>query len=243
MENKNLIDFLVYSYFGIVPNDLYNNLYKTNDYDDYCVRKTIMKAYADATNQGAYNTLFKKDHPNIETLRNDSAEAKKNGAKFIFEAVKKMPCSNEGEFNAWHEDLCTGIVKEYENVKDNEPFFSYGNAQKWVNMTLKYIFLLNKYCGEYGKKVVYIKKYLHIPLDSYIISALKDNDVVINEKWSQIAEYGKSDDRNKASYMAYVNDIKEIAKAPIEWENTAWIEQAEKAKKKDKDKQYQSFWG
>ena len=51
--------------------------------------------------------------------------------------------------------------------------------------------------------------------------------VEIKEKWSQIAEYGKSDDRNKASYMAYVNDIKEIAKAPIEWENTAWIEQAE----------------
>lgn len=242
MGNSILIDFMMYSYFGVVPRELYD---KSDSYEDDCVRKAIMKAYVDATNQGAYNTLFtkqaKEKNPKIKEY---SENAKKSGAQKIFKEICSLSCNDETSFTQWHQKLCDMLVSEYSQVYvEDKPFFTYGNAQKWVNMSLKYIFITQSYCGKCGQNVNSVKNFLHIPLDSYIISALKNEGVEIKEKWSQIAEYGKIDDRSKASYMAYVNDIKEIAQAPIEWENIAWIEQAEKAKKKDKDKQYQSFWG
>lgn len=54
MSNQQaLLDFLTYSYFKIVPKEIYGDRGQT-DYSDYCIKKAIMKAYEDATNEGAY---------------------------------------------------------------------------------------------------------------------------------------------------------------------------------------------
>ena len=63
INNEQILrDFLVYSYFGIVPERIYdkNSFEKlsADDYNTYCIKRAIMVAYRDATNQGAYNALF-----------------------------------------------------------------------------------------------------------------------------------------------------------------------------------------
>lgn len=243
-EKNNLTDFLTYSYFGIVPERIFNDdqvkkelPYLDDDYEEYCIRKAIEKAYTDATNQGAYNALFKKDICGIDKLKCYSAEARKKASERIFDAVTSRNFRNETDFNDWHKDLCDELVGLYDEVKDQDTFFTYGNAQKWVNMTLKYIYLLNKYCGKYGEKILTVEKYLHIPLDSYMISVLKSEfGIDITEKWSKIKSYEDCivNGNSKGIY---------IEESPIDWENTAWIKQAEIAKKSDKKKQYDSFWG
>lgn len=52
------------------------------------------------------------------------------------------------DFDEWHKNLCEDLVDDYENAFKNAfsekctNIFTYGNAQKWVNMTLKYLDLL-----------------------------------------------------------------------------------------------------
>lgn len=56
-----LMDFLIYSYFKIIPKVIYGDS-REPDYSTYRIKKAIIKAYEDATNEGAYNTLFKKNN-------------------------------------------------------------------------------------------------------------------------------------------------------------------------------------
>ena len=85
MSNQQaLLDFLTYSYFKIVPKEIYGDRGQT-DYSDYCIKKAIMKAYEDATNEGAYNTLFKKTigAEKLDELKAASVAARKASAKFL----------------------------------------------------------------------------------------------------------------------------------------------------------------
>ena len=90
---------------------------------------------------------------------------------------------------------------------------TYGQAQKWLNMTIKYL-----YCLQYNK----FKKafhYLHVPIDNRIIkSAYKDFKIAKPvESWSKW---------NKEEYTNYQEKlIKAIGdkKDPLRWEFTAWL--------------------
>lgn len=211
-----------------------------------------MKAYEDATNEGAYNTLFKKtiEAEKLKQLKSDSKEAKKDSANFLFLQIQKLN-SFANNYEEWHKNTCEGLYKNYSKVylNENEPFFTYGNAQKWVNMSMKYIWMLGFLPAEVPETD------LHLPIDSYIIDALwndmsisfplkeqddekrnhtytKPSDYVIG--WSQWDESDYCDTFRKS----ILGD-----KFSLEWENDAWIKQAEKRKKSDLKKQYESFFG
>lgn len=251
---KALMDFLVYSYFEIIPECIYNEseYYKNHKdyYNDYCTKMVIIKAYSDATNEGAYNTLFKKEIPNIDELKKSSDEAKKKSAKLLLDRLKTL--EKTIAFDNWHNNLCRAIVDNYSKVKiEKQEFFTYGNAQKWVNMTLKYLWLL-------GILPDCIKEEnLHIPVDSFIIDALwKNKDITLplksgNKKqrdssysqpsnyvnpWSQW-EYGKD-------YKPFRNSIQETNyNYNLSWENKEWIKMSELRKHKEQDKKYTGFFG
>lgn len=67
MKKNTAINFLLYSYFGIT----------LVDNDKACVFACIMKAYFDATNQGAYNTQIKE-------LHKESNETKIAAASYLY---------------------------------------------------------------------------------------------------------------------------------------------------------------
>lgn len=235
-----LIDFLVYSYFGIVPEKIFKNekteLYGGfHDYDDYCIKKVIMAAYRDATNQGAYNTLFKKDLENIENLREESKEAQKKSALFLREKIYESKNLNmKNGFDEWHSEICKKLVEFYGNIKTGDDnFFTYGNAQKWVNMTMKYLWML-------GLLPENIKEEdLHIPIDSFIMGVLQAGDlpkssetnrIIGWSKWKEYQQYEKVQKKIKDEYT-------------INSENNAWITRAEKRNKSTLRARYASFFG
>jgi len=141
----------------------------------------------------------------------------------LIEAIKKMADSEENK-------------KIFNNKNAKVKEFSLGLCQKWVNMTLKYLWLLDKCPIDENK--------LHAPLDSYIIHAitqtnkdkkyglcLKIEDLTPNLSWSQLID--------KKLYEDIQEELKKEAKDEfgnkcpvIKWENLAWIEQSKSESKK-----------
>ena len=243
-----LIDFLIYSYFKIIPKVIYGYS-RELDYSTYCIKKAIMKAYEDATNEGAYNTLFKKtiEAGKLKQLKSASERARNDSAKFLFSQIQKLSAF-ASNYVEWHKNTCEGLYKKYSKVclNENEPFFTYGNAQKWVNMTMKYLWLL----GLLDNTVDCER--LHIPIDSFIIDAMwSDQNVNLPlrpENGDRSKTYAKPSDHvlgwsqwDDIMYGAFRSGLPE--KYSLCWENDAWIEQAEKRKKADLKKQYESFFG
>lgn len=247
INNEQILrDFLVYSYFGIVPERIYDkNSFKklsADDYNTYCTKRAIMVAYRDATNQGAYNALFKKELAD-EKLDEKSEAARKEAAEFLLNEIHGL--NDVSDFEQWHARVCSKIKKKYKEVKHNEnSFFTYGNAQKWVNMTMKYLWLL----GLLDNTVDCER--LHIPIDSFIIDAMwSDQNVNLPlrpENGDRSKTYAKPSDHvlgwsqwDDKMYRDFRRGLPE--KYSLCWENDAWIEQAEKRKKADLKKQYESF--
>lgn len=84
-----------------------------------------MKAYEDATNEGAYNTLFKKTigAENLDKLKADSVVARKASAQFLLSQIQKLS-SLAGDYDKWHNKTCDEICEKYSKVclENGAPF-------------------------------------------------------------------------------------------------------------------------
>lgn len=244
VKNNKAFDFLLYSYFGIKESDL-------NDQSNipYICAK---RAYLDLARTVRYEYSSSK----LEEMKSkkSSEEDKDKATNFIDsknELIKNI-CKNilshiepkEGEisfknsdFDDWHKSKCEEIINLMNNSinKSNTNIlkkdFTIGQAQKWVNMTLKYLWLLNALPT--GVK----PEYLHVPIDSYIIEIAYDNKNKFEnalgledkppESWSNLPEYKKYSEIQEAIRKAIkTNTTNETI--PIKWESLAWIEVAEK---------------
>lgn len=223
-----LMDFLIYSYFKIIPKAIYGDS-REPDYSTYRIKKAIMKAYEDATNEGAYNTLFKKtiEAGKLKQLKSASERAKNDSAEFLFSQIQKLSAL-ASNYEEWHKNTCEELCKKYSEVclNENEPFFTYGNAQKWVNMTMKYLWLLDRLPEGLTAKS------LHVPIDSFILEKLREENVdeirrdgdtykYKGKSWSQLDDYDV--------YLDIQTKIGQIAGKtfPIEWEGPVWIKVAQ----------------
>lgn len=112
-------------------------------------------------------------------------------------------------------------------MNSNKSIFTYGNAQKWLNMALKYLWLLGALPNDIKEER------LHAPIDSYIlqklwnlkaegVTCLADTFYYKGNSWSKISDYNDYFDLQKV-----IRDMAEQGgKTVIEQENEAWIEMA-----------------
>lgn len=121
---------------------------------------------------------------------------------------------NQEEFDKWHFNLCCDIRKIY---REKNIFLTFGQTQKWVNMTIKYLYMLELYSFED------IFRWLHIPLDHYVFDIARD---ILGIDRPQIA-WSKWDDYEK-EYLAYQKKIREKVKVcePLRWEFRFWLKAA-----------------
>jgi len=134
-------------------------------------------------------------------------------------------------FDEWHENLINQMMGNGKNGKDifNTDFtLGVGHSQKWVNMTLKYMYIM----GILPKN---IKEVMHIPIDSYILNAAKAGkgdkiydsfDVKGLGIVSDIKTWSKIDDYKK--YLGFQKSVRTECgnMMPIEWERLAWMAEA-----------------
>lgn len=252
MQLTNAIDFLMWSYFNLTIGDC-NKV-------DRILHICIQKAYDDATQQGAYNAMIPKDN---NDLKNRSQKAEIQGGKAIKKAIDQLLINGETEFDHWHESICDSLVKIYEDNginHDKEILFSYGNSQKWVNMTLKYVYILywiyqsfsdsSDFCKKYEKVVETCSKYFHIPVDSFMIQKFWDMPDIflpLKDGAGRKKDYKNPQDHVKPwSTWAKEDDYQKLQKSlrknpkfvfgdesPIDWEGPAWIAIAQNRKAKE----------
>lgn len=248
VKNNKAFDFLLYSYFGIKESDLNDQSKKDIPY--ICAKR----AYLDLARTVKYSyssseleeMKSKKSSEEDKDKANNFIESKNNLIKNICKNILSPIETKEGEisfknsnFDDWHKAKCREIINFMNNSIDKsntkilkKENFTIGQAQKWVNMTLKYLWLLNALPT--GVK----PEYLHVPIDSYIIEIAYDNKNkfenalgLLEEKpkksWSELSKYKK--------YFEIQEAIREAIKTnttnetiPIKWESLAWIEVAEK---------------
>lgn len=163
------------------------------------------------------------------------------------------------DFDAWHKETCDKIINYYKDTRDDdgqsilvcregkertakETTLTVGQAQKWLNMTLKYLWLLDRLDLLKSDFSPFVRKHqssFHIPLDSYIIryvkrepklkrcknfpktNGLKNKHSIEGmggSQWSQIDNY-----ENYLKYQKSIReDLEEQGKSPIEWELEYW---------------------
>lgn len=207
--DEDTLKFLKFSYFGDLTN---------------LIEAAVNRAYRDMC-----RTLNLKDI-------SEAISKLKEEVKVIFENENKKHIlnniKNQDDFDTWHRGLCDKIIKKskkiekYKITKESNKKkiqLTYGQVQKWVNMTIKYLFILEVYSFDN------IFGYLHIPVDKYILEVVEKELGIKRpvDAWSRWDNYDE--------YLKYQNDIREkICITPLRWEFKTWLEKAQEDKMGDK---------
>lgn len=159
------MDFLFSSYFGVVPKDL--EVDSSEDLEK--LKKGIAlncahRAYRDFNRTLRFNSGADKVR---KKFRDDLCE-------IIVSEIQTNLLGNGNDFDEKHNNACKVIRSKAEGWSENgiqllkgTVAFSYGQTQKWLNMTIKYMWLV----GLWDDELKVIKDKLHIPVDRYILKA------------------------------------------------------------------------
>lgn len=115
------------------------------------------------------------------------------------------------QYDSWHKQLCVELTAYYQG---KEIVFNLGHAQKWLNMSMKYLFIL-------GVDTSLAFPYLHVPLDQYVFAAAEKQLGISHPRqpWSKITDY--------EIYLAYQRKIRAaVEEAPLRWEFSSWLAEA-----------------
>ena len=136
-------------------------------------------------------------------------------------AIADAGITRQDEYDEWHEELCEKIAGRYAKVCGNQ--FCIGQAQKWVNMTVKYLYLIDGGC------VKSINPFAHVPLDNYVFTAAMEHLNLSSASagltpWSKIKDY--------RVYLNYQKELKNAVEplniSPLQWELSYWLAEAKK---------------
>ncbi|MGA9212683.1 hypothetical protein [Kaistella sp.] len=160
---------------NLEPKDIdnfYITLYFSKDHSDYR-KKAIWRAYRD----------FNRTLRNFTENKNDiKIDWESKLLKYIDEVCNTN--FDQSKFDDWHE-------RKTKELCENEHFkLKIGQSQKWINMTLKYCYLLG------NEKIPGITKnvdYFHIPIDNIIQKRIFNDFKIkkLDESWSTIDKYKK----------------------------------------------------
>lgn len=183
-------NYLVWLYFGA---------------DQDLTRACIKRAYRDFSRTlSGFGSFENKESlkRKAEVLLKESLDALKLLQKDITATV----------FDDWHRETCKKIISLF--ADEGFPVFV-GQAQKWVNMTLKYIFTL-------GEKRVqgfeFIYSYCHVPFDKILLARLeKYGFPALDCAWSRLNNYDE--------YLEKQNWLRQrFSLAPMDVEFLLWME-------------------
>ena len=187
--DSKILDFLKMLYFGVTDNPF------------------------EAASRSAYTDMCRT----IRFNGKNGDELRKTVDGLLEDRIPDLVAVNGSEeFTKWHHSICDEIVSLYE-AEGIE--FYVGQAQKWVNMTLKYLYVL------VPDVVEPFYRFLHIPLDNYIMDIAKKQYGIpsLTCAWSRISNY--------QDYLDYEEMLMEVIdEVPLDWEFRKWVESARNQK-------------
>lgn len=190
--DKDALDFLKVIYFGAI----------TDPYE-----AASFRAYRDFNRTLRFGDMA--DEARID-LRKQATEILRERISNIAEETHMT----QETFDTWHKETCGLIRQPY--VKAGIEF-SWGQAQKWLNMTIKYLYIVGT-CTFDG-----VFQFCHIPVDNYVFEiAHKELGVPVPKvRWSRWSDYD-------SQYMTYQKELRSRIKDcdPLRWEFKYWMKEA-----------------
>lgn len=228
--NKQANEFFLYSFFGIVDSDT----------PEIIIKKCVKRAYLDMNrtltlNKSNSKNLEEKAFMNLFTGYLSKALTMEGTISDKRAAAYQVFVNHSEELSKYLEKVSLSTC----SCKRNDNCFYYGQAQKWINMSLKYLWLLGMIPEEENDL-------LEAPIDSFIINAANfenkellfpidiDNPTDSDNKeyhslcgntmpWSKLDE---------TEYNFIQEQVKKISsnQTVIEWECNAWINASERVR-------------
>ena len=146
-----------------------------------------------------------------EDDKRKNPEKKKDAVEKLVQKLKEI--DSQPDYKTWHNDVCGVLVKEYKDAdyKDDSREFSYGIAQKWVNMTVKYLAVLytvmadmdrnqvnQKFMEFYEEKLQKHEGDFQIPVDGYILEYIwgtkREKEIFNKEDRKELLEQQKKEE-------------------------------------------------
>lgn len=154
-------------------------------------------------------------------------EIKKNARERIRVKIDNMIKCNSTEqttFDKLHEDACEALIEEFK--KNEYEGFTIGQAQKWINMTFKYLNLLD-YNG-----IEKIYEFCHIPIDRYILEYMLEKNIIEKENFKKAIHWSKI--KKYQDYFEIQEKFKDNCKGkiPLDEEFEIWKDKKQKDIKK-----------
>jgi hypothetical protein len=139
---------------------------------DSLIDAAINLAYRDVS-----RTIHGYSKTNSASLHSELKDQIKQFISFII-----IPVSTKQEFDARHSGVCEKLIQTFnQNKIEGKPFLNYGQTQKWLNMTVKYLLTVSVISDEL-KEIENNLQWFHVPIDSYIIEWLKEKPI----SWSKM---------------------------------------------------------
>ena len=116
-------------------------------------------------------------------------QAHREAARLLRHEIESLPGNKTAHtqqgFDMWHKSTCHELCDAYSEAGFDK--FSIGQAQKWINMTLKYIYV-------FGEKRMpgYLPLYnlCHVPIDNILLGTPEFKGLAsFPDAWSRIKEY------------------------------------------------------
>ena len=197
IDDSDILEFLKFSYFGNLKDP---------------IEVASNRAYRDMCRTIKFNGLSEENRLKLRKKVKDDFKTE----------IDNLTSKIQGDFDKWHEQLCKKIIDEYKKSKIQ---LSYGQAQKWVNMIIKYLYILEVE----GYTFDSIFEDLHIPIDNYVFDAVEKELGIKRpaDAWSKL---------DKKEYLKYQEDIREELRkknsSPLIWEFENWLKEAQEDKKR-----------
>lgn len=227
MTENNAINFLLYSYFELT----------LDDKEPAILDAAMERAYRDAS--GRVLSI-------AEELGGNEAYKGEAKEKLRSQITELSKLTTPVDYEKWLYVTCEILLKAYTSAKDKneDTAFYFGHAQKWVNMTMKYLYVIKAIFKKYDKDVpswltLDLEKQLHIPVDSYIMEAARELKIQFPGKDDKLVTYSSAKSWSKWVCGDYEKFRKELEgkipeDSPLDWEGPAWIRVAKKRKEKEK---------
>lgn len=159
---------------------------KREDYEEYLIWIYFGGDDLKACINRAYRDLNRTLHGISKIKQKDELHKKAVDMLItLFERIKSKEFNNNADFDKWHRKACEKLSMLYKKYGFSK--FAIGQAQKWINMTFKYIFTMgSERLSGYSKHY----KYSHVPLDNIILEQFDKFDCPdVSNYWSRIDDY------------------------------------------------------
>lgn len=197
--DKDILDFYKVIYFGAITDSM---------------AATSNRAYLDLNRTIRFNKIPQEKR---DSLRCSVTLLFK---KEILALVEAGVDSQNG-YDSWNHRICWEMRTYYREAGVE---FHYGQVQKWLNMTMKYLYV----SGEYTFDDLF--QFLHVPIDKNVFSIARKELGIRppTTAWSRWDDYNRQ-------YMTYQKELHSKIRgySPLRWEFKFWMQEARKLEQKN----------